>query len=386
MWALTALVALPLVLSSWLPSAQPPSVNLTNVVIFQPPPNYTIPRTLYARTLLLKESDTLLATWENYGPEPPHFPIFESKDLGKTWAQVGQVNDLVNGWGMRYQPFLYELEKEFGGFSAGTVLCAGSSIPADLGVTQLELYASLDKGSASSSHFFPAMIGLLTWGSRTWKFVSHIVRGGEAVPDNGLTPVWEPFLMLYKDFMVYYFSDQRDPAHGQKLDHLISYDLRTWLGPTDDVAVEPYEDRPGMTTVAKLPNGKYIMTYEFYGAPEAAFAVYYKIADDPTQFNSSTSHLVRGTDGSFPIGSPYIVWSPAGGANGTLMVSSGCCSNIWTNTQLGSGDWNVLATTSPASYTRSLLVMPDPAEILLVGAGPLGGSNNDVNANTVWIA
>jgi hypothetical protein len=53
---------------------------------------------------------------------------------------------------------------------------AGSAIPTDLSSTHIELYASRDSGV-------------------TWKFVSHIAAGGRAVPDNGLTPVWEPFLM-----------------------------------------------------------------------------------------------------------------------------------------------------------------------------------------------
>lgn len=54
-------------------------------------------------------------------------------------------------------------------------------------------------------------------GRYTWTFVSHVAHGGEALPDNGLTPVWEPFLMLYKGQIVCYYSDQRDSLHGQKL-------------------------------------------------------------------------------------------------------------------------------------------------------------------------
>ena len=113
--------------------------------IYSPPSTYKIPRVLYARTLLTSEK-TLLATWEDYGPEPPYFPIYESKDDGNTWSEIGRVKDQKNGWGLRYQPFLYELSEEFGEFPAGTILCAGSAIPPDLSVTQLELYASTDKG------------------------------------------------------------------------------------------------------------------------------------------------------------------------------------------------------------------------------------------------
>jgi hypothetical protein len=116
--------------------------------IYSPPSSYKIPRVLYARTLLTSD-ETLLATWEDYGPEPPYFPIYESKDEGRTWSEIGRVKDQKFGWGLRYQPFLYELPEEYGGFPAGTILCAGSAIPADLSVTQLELYASSDKGYAA---------------------------------------------------------------------------------------------------------------------------------------------------------------------------------------------------------------------------------------------
>jgi hypothetical protein len=116
--------------------------------IYSPPSSYKIPQVLYARTLLTSDN-ALLATWEDYGPEPPFFPIFESKDEGITWSEIGRVKDQKNGWGLRYQPFLYELPEDYGGFPAGTILCAGSAIPADLSVTQLELYASTDKGSVT---------------------------------------------------------------------------------------------------------------------------------------------------------------------------------------------------------------------------------------------
>jgi hypothetical protein len=111
-----------------------------NNVIFDPPSNYTIPRTLYARTVELSDG-TLLATWENYSPEPPlvYFPIYQSKDGGHTFREVSKVTDEVNDWGLRYQPFLYELPRAFAGFPQGTVFCAGNSIPTNLSNTQIAL-------------------------------------------------------------------------------------------------------------------------------------------------------------------------------------------------------------------------------------------------------
>lgn len=147
------------------------------VTIFDPPENYTIPRTLYARNEQLPNGD-ILATWENYSPEPPpvYFPIYRSSDYGGSWTEISRVHDTANGLGLRYQPFLYYLPERVGRFRAGTLLLAGSSIPTDLSSTQIDLYASHDLG-------------------HTWKFLSHIASGGRALPENGLTPVWEPFLL-----------------------------------------------------------------------------------------------------------------------------------------------------------------------------------------------
>jgi hypothetical protein len=161
--------ALLLVLAATSRLASAALTTIDRELIFQPPDNYTDPRTLYARTVELCDG-RLLATWENYSPEPPpvYFPIYESADGGRSWAEIARVEDQVNGWGLRYQPFLYELPRAIGGYPKGTVLLAGNSIPTDLSLTQIDLYASRD-------------------GGRTWKFVSHIAAGGEAVPDNGKT-------------------------------------------------------------------------------------------------------------------------------------------------------------------------------------------------------
>ena len=123
------------------------------MTIFTPPRNYTDPRVLYARTVLLNQNcetdNVLLATWENYGPNNdtnPYFPIYQSLDLGETWSERSRVYDQVNGWGLRYQPFLYEMSETIGDFQAGTILLAGNSIPGDLSETRIDVYASTDKG------------------------------------------------------------------------------------------------------------------------------------------------------------------------------------------------------------------------------------------------
>lgn len=132
----------------------PTALTFSNVTIFDPPANYTVPRTLYARTLEITERgshgpNVLLATWENYLPNNdsyPYFPIYQSYDGGLTWSERSQVHDQVNGWGLRYQPFLYELTEPIGNLCKGDILLAGNSIPNDLLFTQIDLYVSRDKG------------------------------------------------------------------------------------------------------------------------------------------------------------------------------------------------------------------------------------------------
>lgn len=53
---------------------------------------------------------------------------------------------------------------------------------------------------------------------------------------------------------------------------------------------------------------------------------------------------------------------------------------------LVAGAWTVLETRADSSYTRPLMVMADdPANIMIVGGGRLGGTENSVQVTTVSI-
>lgn len=293
-----------------------------------------------------------------------YFPIFRSIDGGETWKQISKVTDQVNGWGLRYQPFLYKMPVSVGKYPAGTILCSGNSIPTDLSKTKIDVYASVDKGYS-------------------WEFVSHVASGGAAIPDNGVPAIWEPFIMWYDGQIVLYYSDQRDPAHGQKLVHQTSKDLLTWDSPVDDVSYLTYTARPGMTTVTHLPNKNYMMTYEYGGGPTKsgsgyAFPVYYRINKNPLHFNSSVGHPLITNNGIQPNGSPYVTWSPVGGDNGTIVVSSGSNSQIFTNQVLGDEkSWKTVATPEGVSYTRHLRVLNNPDHLLIMGGGHLPPSTTN---------
>ncbi|KAF3934554.1 hypothetical protein ABW19_dt0209196 [Dactylella cylindrospora] len=372
--ALSHALAYPAIDLRWPQPSKPHSIS--HKLIYHPPDNYTDPRVLYVRTVQLPNKD-ILATWENYSPEPPPvwFPIWRSKDNGDSWTEIGRVQDQVNGWGLRYQPFLYVLPVPFGGYPAGTLLLAGSSIPTDLSKTKIDIYASRDSG-------------------RTWKYVSNVAIGGVAIPNNGLTPIWEPFLLYnpHNRKLICYYSDQRaNETHGQKMVHQTTADLRHWGEVVDDVAYPTYTDRPGMPTVAKLPNGEYIFVYEYGGGPGFSnyqFPVYYRFSKDPEAFRFAPGIQLNSTDGVVPNGSPYVVWTPYGGKNGTIVVSSGCCSDIYLNKGLGKPGtpWYRVATPEPRSYTRSLTVLDGDGGkwILIAGGGKLPPSTtNNVTISVV---
>ena len=353
-----------------------PTVN--NNTIFQSPPNYTVPGTLYARTLELPDG-SLLATWENYSPEPPlvYFPIFKSTDGALTWHEISHVTDQVNDWGLRYQPFLYLLPEPIGHLPAHSILLAGNSIPTNLSNTQIDLYSSTDNGY-------------------TWHFISHIAAGGAAIPDNGIPAVWEPFLLLHDSQLICFYSDQRDPDYGQKLVHQTTSDLLSWSAPVNDVTYPTYTARPGMAVVSHLPpTNQWLLTYENGGAPipgvpaaNYSFPAYYRISDSPLTFDAAVGRPIHTPNGTYPQTSPYNVWTPLGGGggpNGTIVVSTGTHSEVFVNRALGDeGAWEKLDTGERVSYSRSLRLEYWGRRLLLAGGGLLPPSeNNSVTIGSV---
>ena len=217
--------------------------------------------------------------------------------------------------------------------------------------------------------------------------MSEVARGGRPGAFNGPTPIWEPFLGVYEDQFIVYYSDQRDSKHGQKLTHQTSTDLINWNPWVDDVADSTYANRPGMATVAKLPNDKYIMTFERGGAPQGRYAAFYRIADSPLEFlNATDIWLHTDSNATLPRAGPYVVWSEAGGPNGTIVVSCSVQTGLYVNTQLGDPNaWQYIETREKISNSRSLTVIPGTGEVLILGGGTtyLKGNNTYVGAGLV---
>ncbi|HEY0829141.1 MAG TPA: AbfB domain-containing protein [Bacilli bacterium] len=332
--------------------------------MYQSPTTDPSPGTLYPRVLTLKyngvNNGTMLATFEHYVNGTPTFPIYQSTDGGVSWTKISEVSDQVNGWGMRYQPFLYELPQTIGNMPAGTLLCAGNSIPGDLSKTKLDLYKSTDRGI-------------------TWSFVSSIASGGRADPNGSYDPVWEPFLLVFNNKLIVYYADERDPNHNQKLVHQTSSDGITWGSLVHDIALSSTK-RPGMPVVAKLGNGNYIFTYEYGGAPEANFAIYYKISANPENFGAADvpGTVIQTKDGFLPTSSPYVTWLSGTGPNGTIAVSAYNTSDIFLNAENGSSShWTRVSSVVPSGYSRALEPLADNHNLFIITAGNLSSTSHN---------
>lgn len=133
--------------------AYPGPSTFNNVTIFQPPSTWSDQSTSYGRTVLLSDNNndvnTLLATWSFFPPGRPYSPIFRSLDSGRTWKNFSQVFwEAAPTGGIILQPFLFELPEKVGKYPAGTVLIAPNAIPEGFSSTNIQLYASFNKGYA----------------------------------------------------------------------------------------------------------------------------------------------------------------------------------------------------------------------------------------------
>ncbi len=308
------------------------------MTIFKPTPGdgYVNPGAMYARAITLhhngEANGTLFSTFEVYrNAGAPVFPVYRSGDAGKSWAYVSQVVDTVNGYGMRWNPEIYELPAQLGTLPAGTLLVSGLSVPGR---------HALHRDPAVRQHRSREELEAAQFGRQG--------RRGLLQSDPN-TPVWEPELLMHDGKLIVYYSDQRDTAkHSQKLVHQVTTDGRTWGPVVEDVAYPAQSARPGMTTVAEIAGGRWIMTYEYCGAPQGSCPVYYRIATDPEKFLQADDHQIILNDGSKPCCQPFVVWTPAGGPQGTIVVSSGGQTALAVNTAGGDpAAWRSQASNAP---------------------------------------
>ncbi|KAH8655099.1 BNR/Asp-box repeat domain protein [Tricladium varicosporioides] len=349
-----------------------------NVTIFTPPSNWSNHWTTYARTVLLNHDgeadDILLASWSFQPPGRTYAPIYQSKDGGLSWSELSKVyfSAADKPGSIILQVFLYELPQTLGAYPAGTVLLTANAVPANHSSTNIQLYASLDKG-------------------HSFEYVSTVAVGGSPNTTNGATPVWEPMILMHEGELGVFYSDSRDPKHGQKLAHQTTVDLVNWGEVVNDAAEANYTLRPGMTTIARMGNGKFIFSYELAFAPEdpvkAAYAVHYRIADSPFEFDQAETMLLKATDGTIASSGPQTIWTPAGGPNGTVITSDSDRSEFFINHAYGDpSSWVKVESGKGVGYTRELRIMPKTAgKVILVTNGGMYSRSETIVSCGEWI-
>ena len=351
-------------------------------------------------------------------------PVYKSDDHGTSWQPLSEVKapaylskdpkyaKYTSNW---TNPYLYTLPQNVGKLKRGTLLLA-SVVSGDDAYYKEHKTADPNWTPSNDGDRSDLAIALYssTDGGASWKVVNVIATGGwqggsaGAIGQNVATanthqqvdPIWEPYLMVYKGQLVCYYSDENDytgfdattgvptldPAndtaadsHGQILAHR-TWNGRSakWSGPVVDVAgltqamgggkTEIGGGRPGMTNVVRTTDGKWLLTYEYWGG---GANTRYVLADNPLDFYRSSA--IGGAVTSLPVdtgsrplatgGSPVVIRLPGGG----LVYNAAGSGNVWVNKSgRGDGVWKEYQTTSRAGYSRDLQYVDGTGRIAIL--------------------
>ncbi|MFD1147756.1 RICIN domain-containing protein [Saccharothrix hoggarensis] len=352
-------------------------------------------------------------------------PVYRSDDDGTTWQWLSDVRAPAytssNPAHARYtsswtNPYFYVLPQNVGNLSAGTLLLSTVVSGEDVYYTEqkasnpnwvptndgdrrdmaIALYSSTDQGASWN------FLNIITTGG--WQGGSAGAIGQRIARANTyrqVDPVWEPYLMVYNNQLVAYYSDENDytgyntstgvlipradnttaaDSHGQVIAH------RTWNGtassgwsaPVLDVAGYTHSvggvdqiggGRPGMPNVVPTSDGRWMLTYEYFGGGDN---VRYKISSNPLDFfsvggqagtNITALPVTSGSPAVTPGGSPVIIRTP----DGRLIYNAHGSGDVWVNPSGSStGAWTRQLTTIEAGYSRNLTYVPRTGRVLIV--------------------
>ncbi|MGW7753587.1 exo-alpha-sialidase [Streptomyces violaceusniger] len=305
--------------------------------------------------------------------------VQESTDGGVGFNQVGKIADPESADGGKGLccATLYELPQQVGDMPAGTLLWA----------------ASFGQNEPESSRHMSIRVFKSTDVGRTWSYLSTVATATDA---NGL---WEPEFSIDADGnLVCHYSDETDPNHSQKLVAVRSRDGVSWDGLHDTVASDPTSDRPGMAVVRKLPDGKYVMTYEICSKdPKFSCVVHVRTSSDGWDWGDPADLGTRPetADGKYFRHAPTLAWAPEdGNPQGKLLLvgqvmynadgskAEGSGRTVWTNSKGGEGAWKEIPAPVTVksdkidfcpNYSSSLLPSADGHQLLEVATDYDGG-------------
>lgn len=292
----------------------------------------------YPRVIRLTQSDDagelLASVTTNIGRNGVGI-IEASQDDGQTFREIAEIRDptAANGASVCCAS-LFELPTAVGTMPAGTVLWAastGSGKPTAQRTSREVLWASID-------------------GGYTWRFESDI-----AVAPNHFD-TFEPSLSVAANGqLVAFYSDETDNVrHSQKLVQVRSSDGVHWADYRETVVSATWTVRPGMANVIVLPDHTYFMTYEVCNNDFVHLcSIYDRRSTDGWNYGnpSNLGVSIRTTDGRYLRHTPYPVWTPGPGPNGTILLIAEMIVNadgsvapengaaLVANGNLGNGPW-----------------------------------------------
>jgi hypothetical protein len=379
------------------------------------------PCILYPKSAQLP-SGRLIAGFERSIGDPvgQTIPVYKSDDFGTTWQELSEVKppaelsddpayaDLLSNW---TNPFFYALPQDVGDLAKGTLLLA-SVVSGDDPVYREKKGADpswIASGDDGRQNVTIALFASDDEGA-TWRVLNEVARGGSHTKADGngqADPVWEPFLMVYDDQLVCYYSDEGDfvsydpdtgvpvraedddtgpDTGGQILAHKVwdGFADSEWSEPVVDVPGNTVTDangqprigggRPGMTSVVPTTDGKWMLTFEFWSQGDDN---QYKIADDPLKFfadgqaaGANVASLPRIGTALANGGSPVLIGLP----DGRLAYNASGSKHIWVNESGASnGQWRAYQSPVAAGYSRNLQYVEGTGRVVVLQA-TWGGS------------
>jgi hypothetical protein len=249
-------------------------------------------RVAYYPRLVRLQNGNLIASFDNGNTGA----FYESKDSGRTWASISNLKETTSPRNCCSE--LYAVLQPIKNLKAGTLFWA-TSVGTDKTPRtncSIRIYKSTDT-------------------AHTWNFYSTGV--------TGTIGLWEPeFAIDKKKRLVMFFSSEEYKAQGynQIIAHRVSTNGgQTWSNDIKDVAVNDSIKRPGMPTVAKLPNGRYIMCYDVCGNNCDTYIRYSKNGDNWGDAKDLGTR-VESTNGNHFSHAPTIAWFNDGTTNGVLLL------------------------------------------------------------------